>query len=237
MTGNFYLLQTSPVNAETIDFKPQVTVGDFKVGDDIPITPNTLGEYLREIYKYAIGFVGILATVVMMFGGFLWITAGGNGERVGNAKAWIGSSLTGLLLALCSWTILYIVNPNLVKFSSLNVTSPTISEEQRNESDGCCLLTNGNTFDTNETNCKSSPLYNEFNQEKIAYHNKCLLESKLPTEAECGVKVDLGGGAFICGEKCPNGKTCTLDESASTGKACSVEKNSYNGKELTWYCL
>ena len=80
-----------------------------------------IGEYVAGIYKYAIGIVGILAAVVLMIGGVIWITAGGNASRIGEAKAWIAASLSGLVIALCSYTILYYVNPSLVNFNPLGI--------------------------------------------------------------------------------------------------------------------
>lgn len=80
-----------------------------------------IGEYIAGIYKYAISLVGILATVVMMFGGALWLTAGGNPSRIGEAKAWITASLTGLIIALSSYMILYQINPKLVGFGALEI--------------------------------------------------------------------------------------------------------------------
>ena len=61
-----------------------------------------IADYIRVIYKYAIGIVGILATVVMMIGGIMWMLSGGSPERAGEAKAYISASLTGLVLTLCS---------------------------------------------------------------------------------------------------------------------------------------
>ncbi|MDP3901418.1 MAG: pilin [bacterium] len=80
-----------------------------------------IGEYIAAIYKYAIGIVGILAAVVLMIGGVMWIIAGGSATMIGEAKAWIGASLTGLVIALCSYVILYQVNPALVGFNGLNI--------------------------------------------------------------------------------------------------------------------
>ena len=82
-----------------------------------------IGEYISGIYKYAIGIVGILAAIVLMWGGLMWLTAGGNTGQVSEAKEWIKASLTGLLIALSSYLILYTVNPDLLKFSSLDVTT------------------------------------------------------------------------------------------------------------------
>jgi hypothetical protein len=60
----------------------------------------------------------------MMIGGIVWITAGGNQTRIGEAKAWIGASLSGLVLALTAYTILAAVSPALVSFKPLPLVSP-----------------------------------------------------------------------------------------------------------------
>ncbi|MCU0679163.1 MAG: NlpC/P60 family protein [Planctomycetes bacterium] len=77
--------------------------------------------YIASIYKYAIGVVGILATVVMMLGGIMWIVAGGNATRIGEAKSWITAAVTGLILALSSYLILAQINPALVGYSALSI--------------------------------------------------------------------------------------------------------------------
>lgn len=81
-----------------------------------------IAEYVQAIYKYLIGIIGILAVVVMMFGGVRWIVAAGNAASITEAKAWIGASLTGLVLVLASYTILYYINPNLISFKALGIS-------------------------------------------------------------------------------------------------------------------
>lgn len=80
-----------------------------------------IGEYISALYKYAIGVIGILAAVVLMIGGLIWLTAGGNQTRVGEAKSYIGASLTGLIIALSSYLILYQINPELTKLKPIVV--------------------------------------------------------------------------------------------------------------------
>jgi len=80
-----------------------------------------IGEYIAGIYQYAIGIVGILSAVVLMFGGIIWLTAGGSATQISEAKAWIGASLTGLVIALTSYMILYLINPNLTIFKPLQI--------------------------------------------------------------------------------------------------------------------
>jgi len=133
--------------ADPATFKPQVEIPGMKKefgapdktgGYAIPGSTASIAKYIRVIYKYAIGIVGILAAVVLMIGGVIWITAGGNAERIGEAKAWIASSLTGLLLALLSYTILATVNPALVNLQ----VSEVKKVEEININKGCCMIGN-----------------------------------------------------------------------------------------------
>ena len=80
-----------------------------------------IGDYIGEIFNYVVAVAGILAVVVMMFGGFLWLMSGGNQERAANGKAYIASALSGLVLVLFSYTLLNFVNPDLVKLEPIPV--------------------------------------------------------------------------------------------------------------------
>jgi len=102
-------------------FNPQISIGDFKIGGNYKIIPTSIGEYITSIYTYAIGVVGIIAAVVMMIGGVMWITAGGAADRIGEAKAWISSSIIGLVLALSSFMILQTINPDLVRIKAITI--------------------------------------------------------------------------------------------------------------------
>jgi hypothetical protein len=73
-----------------------------------------LAEYIVILYDFALAASGILALVMITFGGYLWLTAGGNPSRVGKAKEFIVSAITGLILALGAFTILYFINPKIV---------------------------------------------------------------------------------------------------------------------------
>jgi len=94
----------------------------------------TLPEYIQAIYNYALSIVGILATVVIMFGGLLWVMAGGNASKIDNAKSWVTAGVTGFVLLMMSYTLLYFINPSLVSFSGLKVTAPSNNNQIQNKS-------------------------------------------------------------------------------------------------------
>ncbi len=140
--ASLIFLLAVPETSQAVDFVPQVGIGDdFEKGKPISMSGSTknIADYIKAIYKYALGIVGILATVVLMFGGVLWITAGGNAERITNAKSWLTAALTGLVLALTSYMILYFVNPGLVNFRVTPVKNVEDSgSDDKNDERGCC---------------------------------------------------------------------------------------------------
>ncbi|MBU4308902.1 pilin [Patescibacteria group bacterium] len=117
--------ETAPVaqpNKTTeINFTPQIPFGDTITSDDIKAGAG-IAKYTTNVYKYAVSIVGILAAIVLMWGGVRWLTAGGNQEAVGDAKKWIEGALSGLVLVMTSYMILYFVNPDLTTFKLIKIT-------------------------------------------------------------------------------------------------------------------
>jgi len=116
----FILAAPTASQATGIKFTPQVEIPGYTFNPADKTTGN-IANLVKAIYKYAIGIVGILAAVVLMIGGILWIVAGGNATAIGEAKAWIAASLTGLVLALTSYLILATVNPDLVDLKTTKI--------------------------------------------------------------------------------------------------------------------
>lgn len=73
-----------------------------------------LADYLNLVYNWLISIVGIIAAVMMMIGGFQYLTSGGEAGRVKQAKERIGNALIGLVLAFSSYLLLNTINPELV---------------------------------------------------------------------------------------------------------------------------
>lgn len=80
-----------------------------------------IGEYISAAYRWGVGIAGVLAVIMVIVGGLTWMTAGGNSSQVETAKTYIIGALTGLVLALGSYTLLWIINPNLTQLSPLRV--------------------------------------------------------------------------------------------------------------------
>ena len=75
---------------------------------------NCLGLYIQAWYGFTLGVVGILATIMMMFAGFKYLTSRGNGKAIGEAKDLMVSGISGVVIAFLSYTILSLISPQLL---------------------------------------------------------------------------------------------------------------------------
>ena len=93
-----------------------------------------IGEYLAAVYRWAVPVGAILAVVVIMVAGIIWLTSGG-AERLSTAKEWIGNAIIGLLLLVGSYVVLNLINPDLIRFRALDIqiVPPTSIDESEDE--------------------------------------------------------------------------------------------------------
>jgi hypothetical protein len=111
---------TLQLNIPTVKFSEASVAGGT-------VTIPWLAQYISGIYKYAIGAAGLLAVVMMMYGGVRWLTAGGDASGVTAAKERMQNAAVGLVLVLAAYVILYAVSPELVNLKSLTIQ--TVKQE------------------------------------------------------------------------------------------------------------
>lgn len=118
-----------------------------------------LADYIDGVYRYAVGIAGALAAVIMMIGGFQYVTAGGDKSRVDAGKEKIKNAVIGLALSVGAYVLLNAVNPDLVGFNALKIVSVKhieyknleMDEETRRLRDAKC---NGLNNSVKIENCK-----------------------------------------------------------------------------------
>jgi hypothetical protein len=85
-----------------------------------------IGECVSQIYLWSLGLSGILAVAMSIFGGYLVMSARGNGQQASQGKSYIYSSLIGLVLLLAAYLLLNTINPDLTNLSpDLMPVNPT----------------------------------------------------------------------------------------------------------------
>ncbi|OGF21663.1 hypothetical protein A2316_01235 [Candidatus Falkowbacteria bacterium RIFOXYB2_FULL_38_15] len=71
-----------------------------------------------RIINIALGFLGIIAVVLVLYGGFMWMTAAGNEERVTKAKQILTAALIGLVIIIMAWGLTQFVMDQLMSATS-----------------------------------------------------------------------------------------------------------------------
>jgi hypothetical protein len=81
------------------------------------------GEFVNNVYKFALGISGAAAFAVIIYGAILYTASAGNSSKQQEAKEWIKGAVFGVILLLAAYLILYTINPNLV-----NLANPDLEE-------------------------------------------------------------------------------------------------------------
>lgn len=79
------------------------------VGGQIGLGNADLKEVIYNIIRWALGILTLVAVVYMMYGGYVWLTAAGNEQRVEKAKQIILQAAIGLVIVLLAWAIVFFV--------------------------------------------------------------------------------------------------------------------------------
>ncbi len=69
----------------------------------------TIGGVIATVIKAVLGFLGIIFVIIIIINGFKWMTAGGNEEKVKDAKDSIKNAIIGLIIVVAAYAITYFV--------------------------------------------------------------------------------------------------------------------------------
>ncbi len=76
---------------------------------------NDLRTGIMNIISVLLGFIGIIAIVVVLWGGFRWMTSVGSEEKITEAKKIIMSGIVGLIIIFTSYALVSFVITNLLE--------------------------------------------------------------------------------------------------------------------------
>lgn len=89
-----------------------------QVGSNAGIqSDRTLPQIVGQIINIILGFLGIVLLLLILYAGFLWMTAGGDEEKIKSARGYISSAVIGLIIIVAAFAI-----SNFVLGSLVNVT-------------------------------------------------------------------------------------------------------------------
>ncbi|MFH1142498.1 MAG: hypothetical protein V1695_02185 [Candidatus Uhrbacteria bacterium] len=84
------------------------------IGDVAGLGTEDLSAVIAQIIRAILGFLGVVAVVIIIWGGFLWMTSGGETEKVGKARKFIIMGIVGLAIVFSAYAIASFVITALV---------------------------------------------------------------------------------------------------------------------------
>ena len=107
--GTLFLIAINPIFAavgggEIGSMLQQVAGPTYGTG-----TPTGLSVIVGKIISALLVFVGTIFLVLIIYGGFLWMTAGGNEEQIKKARGIITQATIGLIIVLAAYAITHYI--------------------------------------------------------------------------------------------------------------------------------
>lgn len=69
----------------------------------------SIEDIVGTIINVVLGFIGVILVVLIVYAGFLWMTAAGDEKKVSKAKTILTDSIIGLVITLAAYAIAYFV--------------------------------------------------------------------------------------------------------------------------------
>lgn len=98
-----------------------LTADDLGVGaieGDLKLGGGDVRQTAARLINVALGFLGIIAVVIVLIGGFKYMVSGGNEEKTSEARRLIVSGIIGLAIILSAWAITSFVISRLLEATS-----------------------------------------------------------------------------------------------------------------------
>lgn len=99
---------------------PNSTI-DLCTGNNNSLSCSGIAKYLAFVYKWLIGLAVVLGVGALTIAGLLWLTARGETKQVDTSRSIVKNTMWGIVLTLCSYVVLYTLNPQLVTFGPLDL--------------------------------------------------------------------------------------------------------------------
>ncbi len=123
--GTVAVTAVAPVVVD--DVQAQTLTTDDLLDDDFTgatgLGTSNLKSTIGNIINVLLGFLGIIAVVIILYGGFVWMTAGGSEDKVKKAQQIIVAGAIGLAIILSAYAI-----TNFVISEFINATGDSITE-------------------------------------------------------------------------------------------------------------
>jgi hypothetical protein len=112
----------APLTGDELFGGKTATGKDF--ADDAGLGNANLIDTLTSIIRVALGFLGIIAVVIILLGGFKWMTSNGADAKVLEAKKLIFAGIVGLVIILSAYAIASFVITQITSVTNSTPAAP-----------------------------------------------------------------------------------------------------------------
>jgi len=122
-------VEEAPAEVPFVPITPQLGVAipggslSAPTRDEGTVRVAFLAEYINAVYRYLSGIILVVAIVMVVYGGFLYLGASAGIGEIARGKKIIIDSLMGMLIVLGAYGILSIVNPATISLKVLELES------------------------------------------------------------------------------------------------------------------
>jgi hypothetical protein len=93
--------------------QPALNLGLNEFGGQTALGTRALTSTIASIINVAMGLLGMLVVILILAGGFIWMTSGGDEKKTTQAKGLIFGGVIGLAIILSAYAIAQFVISNL----------------------------------------------------------------------------------------------------------------------------
>lgn len=91
-----------------------IDVGLQAVGNTTVLSAEDPRTIVVRIINISLGFIGIILVSIIVYAGFLWMTSGGDKEKIDRAQRYIRNAIIGVLIIVSAWAITRFVISSLL---------------------------------------------------------------------------------------------------------------------------
>ncbi|MBI2633182.1 MAG: hypothetical protein HYW78_02205 [Parcubacteria group bacterium] len=85
--------------------QPELNSGLGAFANETNLGNADLPSVIGRVVKLVISFLGLIAVLIILGAGFMWMTSGGNEEKVKKAKKLMIAGVVGLIIVILSYSI------------------------------------------------------------------------------------------------------------------------------------
>ncbi|MFA5130828.1 MAG: pilin [Patescibacteria group bacterium] len=91
--------------ASIANFALAADFGFAPISNSLSLATGDPREIIGRIIQIALSFLGVIALILIMYAGFLWMTSAGDEDKISRAKSTLQSAVIGLIIILSAWAI------------------------------------------------------------------------------------------------------------------------------------